>query len=101
MSANGDLARALVAALDDAALDELAQLLAPRLAGRLEVVEPQTPARGWLDAKAAAEYVGLTPNALHKLTAARRIPFEQPAGRGGKCWFRAADLDAWRRGEQP
>jgi hypothetical protein len=51
----------------------------------------------WLDAKRAAAHIGVTVNALHKLTAARSIPFEQD-GPGCKCWFRRSDLDQWRRG---
>src|SRR5436309_1491293 len=37
--------RALLEGLSDADLDELAALLAPRLAERLEVAQPHTPAR--------------------------------------------------------
>lgn len=51
----------------------------------------------WMSTKDAAVYLGLTPNALHKLTAARSIPFAQDTP-GGKCWFLRSDLDAWRRG---
>lgn len=92
MSAQLDLAAALVASLDDRALEELAQRLAPYLPER----ERQEQDAGWLDAKAAAEYLGL-PNAgqLHKLTAARAIDFSQEAP-GAKCYFRRADLDAYR-----
>jgi hypothetical protein len=90
------LAAALLAELDDATLDALADLLAPRLAHQLKPAP--APADGWLDAKEAAEYVGLTPAALHKHTAARTIPFEQD-GPGCKLWFRRSELDAWRRSE--
>lgn len=51
----------------------------------------------WLESKQAAAHLGLTVNAIHKLTAARTIPFEQE-GPGCKCWFRRTELDAWRRG---
>jgi hypothetical protein len=89
-----DLAAALVASLDDPALDALADLLAPKLERRLK---PATVAEdGWLDAKRAAVYLGLSVNALHKLTAARLIPFEQEAP-GCKCWFKPSELDAWRQ----
>lgn len=90
---SADLAAALVASLDDAALDWLAERLAPRILARVPRQEPD----GWLDTKQAAEYLGITPNALHKLTAARAIPFEQE-GPGCKCWFKRADLDGYRRG---
>lgn len=84
-----DLSRALVASLDGAALDHLAALLAPRLR-----TEPSPD--GWLDARAAAEHLGLpSVDQLHKLTAARVLPFSQERP-GAKCYFRRADLDAYR-----
>jgi len=48
----------------------------------------------WL-ARRAASHVGLSLSALHKLTAARTIPFHQD-GPGCKLWFHADELDAWR-----
>jgi excisionase family DNA binding protein len=82
---------ALLAELDDDALRDLAQRLAPYL--------PHTDAPtddGWLSTHEAAAHLGISANALHKLTAARAIPFEQ-AKPGGRCWFRRSDLDTWRR----
>jgi hypothetical protein len=90
-----DLASIFVAALDDRALDTLAERLAPRLDPRLRPAAP--PTDEWLDARGAAAYLGLTLNALHKHTAARTIPFEQNIA-GGKLWFKRDRLDAWRRG---
>jgi hypothetical protein len=87
------LAAAVVAALDDLALDELADRLAPKLAARLAAIEP--PPDEWLASSKAAAYLDLSVNALHKLTAARAIPFEQD-GPGCKMWFRRSALDAWR-----
>ena len=86
------LAAALLAQLDDDALAELAVRLAPFMP-RPEPADQDA----WLTTREAAKYLGVTPNALHKLTAARAIPFEQDAP-GAKCWFRKAELDAWRRG---
>jgi len=87
------LAAAIVASLDAPALDALADLLVPKLERRLK---PAAVAEdGWLDAKRAAAYVGLSMNALHKLTAERAIPFEQE-GPGCKMWFKRSELDAWR-----
>ncbi|MFN8204578.1 MAG: helix-turn-helix domain-containing protein [Solirubrobacteraceae bacterium] len=65
------------------------------------VLDERAPADdGWLASGQAAAYLGLpSTNALHKLTAARKIAFEQDK-RGGKCWFRRSDLDAYRRGER-
>ena len=91
------LAAALVAELDDAALDALAEKLAPRLLGRLA---PSAGPDGWLDAKSAAAYLSISVHALHKLTAARVVPFEQE-GPGCKLWFKPSELDAWRRGTSP
>jgi hypothetical protein len=93
MTRTPELAAALVAALDDPALDALADLLAPKLEGRLK---PATADAGWLDTKGAAAYLSLSVNALHKLTAERAIPFEQESP-GCKCWFKRAELDEWRR----
>ncbi len=86
------LARALLAELDDDALDELAALLAPRLQHRLAMAPADD---GWLDTPAAADYLGLSRHALHRLTADRRIPFSQDAP-GARCYFRRRDLDEWR-----
>ena len=92
MSATDDMARLMLRTIasDPEALAELAEALAP-------LIRETAPAPdGWMDAKAAAGHLGLpSVNALHKLTAARLIPFEQEV-RGGKCWFRRSELDAWR-----
>jgi excisionase family DNA binding protein len=85
------LGRALLAALDDGDLAELASRLAPFLPA------PPTTDDRWFTSSEAAEHLGLSLNALHKLTAARTIPFEQKTP-GCKCWFRRSDLDRWRDG---
>jgi hypothetical protein len=82
-------------ASDPEALAELADALSPHL--HEAAPEPDR----WMDTKGAAAYLGFpSANALHKLTAARMVPFEQDAP-GGKCWFQKSQLDAWRRGEFP
>jgi excisionase family DNA binding protein len=75
------------------------QAIIARLQGERAELEQPTADVGdaWMTTKQAAEYLGMTPNGLHKLTAARSIPFAQPGGFGGKCYFKRADLDAWRR----
>lgn len=93
MSAPGSELATLVidAARSDAALAaDLAAVLRPHLQ------HEQPAATGWMTTREAAVYLGLTVAALHRLTAARAIPFEQDAP-NGKCWFNRADLDAWRR----
>ena len=78
--------------LDDRLLDRLAHLVAKRLAS----AERPRAEDGWLDAGAAATYLGLpNRNAMHKLTAARVLPFSQEAP-GAKMYFRRRDLEAHR-----
>jgi hypothetical protein len=91
MSEASPLARAMIEALnsDPAARAELRALL------RIESQPPTPRLDGWLDTKGAAEYLGLTANGMHKLTASRMVPFEQE-GPGCRCWFRRSELDAWR-----
>ena len=90
------LAAALLAELDDEALDELAERLAPRLAGRLGPADAQPSGDRWLDARAAAAYLGLSIHALHRLSAERRIPASQERP-GARLYFRRDELDRWRR----
>lgn len=87
---------------DPDALRDLADALAPFM-----TTTPATPRDdAWLDARAASEYLGLPlsgkhrrPHALHKLTAARVLDFEQECP-GGRLYFRRSALDAYRRGER-
>jgi predicted DNA-binding transcriptional regulator AlpA len=51
----------------------------------------------WVRTRDAAAHLGLSVNALYKLTAARAIPFEQDVA-GGRLWFLRSELDQWRRG---
>lgn len=92
-----DLGRAFVDALSDDDLEHLVQRLGPRLLERLGPQVAGGDEDRWLSTRDAATYLGLTSNALHKLTAARAIPFEQETA-GGKCWFKRSELDVWRRG---
>jgi hypothetical protein len=85
------LAVALVESIDDAALQRLAERLSPYTDRRTRALEDR-----WLSAKDAAAHLGISVHALHKLTAAREVPFEQD-GPGCKLWFRRAELDRWRQ----
>jgi hypothetical protein len=94
------LAAALVDALDDEALDQLAARLAPRLEARLGRQHEDE----WFDAKGAAAYLGISLHALHRQTTreARSKPGAIPCHQdvaGGKLWFLRSELDEWRRGE--
>ena len=89
-----DLALLLLDELDDDRLRLLAERLAPHLERILEA-RAVGPSDEWLDARAAAKYLGISLNALHKLTAERAIPVEQD-GPGCKLWFRRSALDGWR-----
>ena len=77
--------------LDDATVRHLAEQLAPLVAEHLRRAGDEDR---WLDSREAAAYIGRSLSALHKLTAARQIPFEQ-AKPGGKCYFRKSALHAW------
>lgn len=89
------LAAALVDALDDDALDALAERLAPRLEARFATSKAKGGPDRWMTTAEAADYLGMTANALHKLTASRALPFAQD-GPGCRCYFRRSDLDRWR-----
>jgi hypothetical protein len=86
-------ALAAVIAGDEGGLRRLAELLAPYLPAPVAPSEDR-----WMDSREAAAYAGTTRDALHKAMAAREVHFEQDC-RGGKAWFKRADIDAWRRGE--
>jgi excisionase family DNA binding protein len=78
--------------------ERIAERVAPLIAARLPQAAPIDD--GWLNAKAAAAYLGVTLDALYKHTSARAIPFEQD-GPGCKLWFRRDELDRWRGGQSP
>lgn len=82
---------ALVEALDDDTLDALAKRLAPRLRGLAADREPDR----YMSTAEAARYLGMSTHALHRLTAARTIPFAQERP-GARCYFRRSTLDEWR-----
>lgn len=80
----------------DALLDQLADRVADRIMERLSFTQPAPEPDRWMNSAEAAAYLGTTANALHKLTSARTVPFEQDAP-GGRLYFKRSDLDAWRR----
>ena len=87
----------VVLGADERVLQRLAELLAPYMpCGPTAAAETDR----WMNSREAAEYAGTTIHALHKAMAAREVHFEQDC-KGGKAWFKRADIDAWRRGERP
>jgi len=79
--------------LDENSIEQLAAVLAPKIADRLRAEQEQSQDK-WLSTREAALYIGRSVSSLHKLTAAREIPFEQE-GPGCKCWFLKSELDNW------
>jgi hypothetical protein len=90
------VARALLADIrdDPQALEEAWQLIRP-MVDSTTVGRVTYSADDWLDTRRAAEHLGMSVNALDKLTSSRTIPFHQDV-RGGKCWFRRSESDDWR-----
>lgn len=86
---SGKVARAVIEDLDEDDLRALVERLTPRL--------PAVHEDGWLDSKRAADYLGITKNALDKYAARSEIDFEQDCPRG-KRWFRRSGLDRFRHG---
>lgn len=72
--------------------------LADAIASRLRIQRPDDASDDdlWMDSKQAAAYLGLpSVHALHKLTAARALPFSQRTPRG-RMYFKRSELDDWR-----
>lgn len=82
-----NLASALFAEADDAALDALAERLRARLV--LDSVS-----QGWLDVAGAAEYLSCPKSRIYSLVSAKRIPHERD---GSRLLFDPASLDAYVR----
>jgi excisionase family DNA binding protein len=93
-----DVLAAEIVALESNELDHYAATLAPLL-DRLNVRSAgRAPAAdGWMSTRQAAEHLGISMHAIHRLTAAREVPFSQD-GPGCRCWFRRSELDRWRQG---
>ena len=83
------LAAALLAELDDDALDALADALLPRLATRLDQRQGVSP---WLSAEDAARHLACSRGRLYDLVQLGKL---QPRRDGRRLLFRLADLDAY------
>jgi excisionase family DNA binding protein len=82
-------------ALIDQLLGRLADLVVDRFMARAGNDADQ-PADVWMDARAAAVYLGMHRDTLRKLAAERAVPVHQD-GPGCKLYFRRDELDDWRR----
>jgi excisionase family DNA binding protein len=80
--------------------DELLIAVAERVAALAPKREDSTgePVSPWLDADAAAAYLGVSRGQLYKLTAANAIPVRKRR-RGQGLRFRREELDAWIEAE--
>jgi excisionase family DNA binding protein len=87
-------ATALLAELDDMALDALADLLAPKLAARLQ---PDERAGPYLNAQEAARYLACTRGRLYDLVQLKKLT---PTRDGRRLLFRQADLDSYLEDSQ-
>lgn len=84
-----DLTAALIAALDDEALDQLAARLASRLGAATATAD------GWLrGADRIAEYIDAPKSRVYALASADRIPVERD---GSALIARRSSLDQWVR----
>jgi excisionase family DNA binding protein len=81
--------------LIDQLLGRLADLVVDRLMAR-SGTETEQPPHEWMDARAAAVYLGVHRDTLRKLAAERAVPVHQD-GPGCKLYFRRDELDDWRR----
>ncbi|MBV9196828.1 MAG: helix-turn-helix domain-containing protein [Solirubrobacterales bacterium] len=86
-------------ALIDQILGRLADLVVARLTERTDA-QNSDQASAWLDARGAADYLGVHRDTLRKLAAQRAIPTHQD-GPGCKLYFRRDELDEWRRSARP
>lgn len=82
-------------ALMDGLLGRLVDLVVDRLMERTTANAGQLQGE-WLDARGAADYLGIHCDTLRKLAAERGITAHQD-GPGCKLYFRRGELDHWRR----
>ena len=82
------------ASLIDQLLGQLADLVAERLLEHASEVATDQSVQ-WLDARGAADYLGVHPDTVRKLAASRALPAHQDGPRC-KLYFRRTELDDWR-----
>jgi|SRR5579884_823963 len=86
-------------ALLDQLLVRLADLVVERLTERSSASTSDHVSE-WMDARGAAEYLGIHRDTLRKLAAQRSIPSHQDGPRC-KLYFRREELDNWRQSAWP
>jgi excisionase family DNA binding protein len=86
-------------ALLEQLLGRIADLVVDRLVERAAVSADQAT-DDWMDARAAADYLGVHRDTLRKLAAERAVPVHQDAP-GCKLYFHRDELDDWRRTSRP
>jgi len=80
-------------------VSQIADLVVDRLAERTQQSADHRPA-DWMDAREAAEYLGMHRDTVRKLAAQRVIPTHQDGPRC-KLYFHRHELDDWRRSARP
>ncbi len=80
--------------------EQLLRTLAERIAEHLDHARSAEPDSPWLDAKAAAAYLGFSRDRLYKLTAAGAIPFRKKRD-GQGLLFHRDELDRWLEAQYP
>jgi excisionase family DNA binding protein len=85
--------------LIDQVLGRLADLVVDRLIQRNTASTAEDTGE-WLDARGAADYLGMHRDTLRKLAAQHAVPAHQDGPRC-KLYFRKDELDEWRRSAGP
>jgi excisionase family DNA binding protein len=89
-SADGRTAH-LTFALPATLIDEIADAVAERL-GAGDLVLARSP---WLDVQGAADYLGMTADAVRKAAQRGLLPAHQPFGKGSRYFFHYRELDEY------
>ena len=79
---------------------ELVEEIARRVSELMQDTPPRTHGSPWLDLNGACAYLGLSRDAVYKLTAARAIPVRKKSN-GQGLRFHRDELDQWVRETYP
>jgi predicted DNA-binding transcriptional regulator AlpA len=77
--------------------DELVERIAER-AAELVTETPNTTAEPWLNVEQAAAHLALSSSQVYSLCSARRTNGFPVTKEGSRSYFRASELDRWRKG---